>query len=84
MPLLQTDQGARMLYLKQPTQTERILNFFRLPVAFLLSVLVTVTLFYLMQSLIDSGEKALTEGKTGQIVDFIRVKEEIVGSQMLI
>ena len=54
-----------------------MLNFLRLPVAFLLSVLVTVMLFYLMQFLIDSGEKALTEGKAGQIVDFTRVKEEL-------
>jgi protein TonB len=64
-----------MLYFKQPTQAERTLNFFRLPAAFLLSVLVTAMLFYLMQFLIDSGEKALTEGKAGQIVDFTRVKE---------
>jgi protein TonB len=78
MPLFLTDQGARMLYLKQPTQTERMLNFFRLPVAFMLSVLVTLMLFYLMQSLIDSGEKALTEGKAGQIVDFTRIKEELI------
>jgi protein TonB len=77
MPLFLTGQGARMLYLKQPTQVERTLNFIRLPVAFLLSVLVTVMLFYLMQFLIDSGEKALTEGKAGQIVDFTRVKEAL-------
>jgi protein TonB len=75
MPRFLTGQGARMLYVKQTTLVERILNFFRLPVAFLLSVLVTVMLFYLMQFLIDSGEKALTEGKAGQIVDFTRVKE---------
>ena len=67
-----------MLYLKQATQSERILNFFRLPVAFLLSVLVTVMLFYLMQALIDSGEKALTESKSGHIVDFTRVQQELV------
>ena len=30
-----------------------------------------------MQFLIDSGEKALTEGKAGQIVDFTRVKETL-------
>ena len=76
MPLSSMDQGARMLYLKQATRTERMLNFFRLPVAFLLSVIVTVMLFYFMQALIDSGEKALTEDKAGQIVDFTRVKEE--------
>ena len=77
MPLFLTGQGAHMLYLKQLTPAERMLSFFRLPIAFLLSVLVTVMLFYLMQFLIDSGERALTEGKSGQIVDFTRVKESL-------
>lgn len=66
-----------MLYLHQPTQNERILNFFRLPIALFLSFLITLMLFYLMQSLIDSGENALTESKMGQIVDFTRIKDEI-------
>lgn len=65
-----------MLYVRQETQTEELLNILRLPVAMLLSVLMTVMLFYLMQYLIDSGEKALSEGQPGQIVDFTRVREE--------
>lgn len=67
-----------MLYFHQETQPQRMLNFLRLPVAILSAVAMTLMLFYLMQFLIDSGEKALTEGKAGQIVDFTRVKEELL------
>lgn len=37
---------------------------------------VTAGLFYLMSSLIASGENPLTEDTVGRIVDFVRVKEE--------
>jgi len=39
-------------------------------------VFVTLLLFYIMQSLISSGEKALTDDKGLSLVDFVRVKDE--------
>lgn len=38
-------------------------------------VIVTIALFYLMQSLIDSADRELSEDKIGRIVDIVRVKE---------
>ncbi len=67
-----------MLYMQQETPKDRVLNILRFPLALLFAVTITVMLFYLMQSLIDSGEKALTESKSGQIVDFLRIKEDMV------
>jgi protein TonB len=54
----------------------RWLAFLKLPVVALSGVLVTISLLYLMQYLIDSGEKAITEDSNLRIVDFVRTKEE--------
>ena len=54
----------------------RSLQLLRLPVACSLGVVTTVLLLYLMQSLIDSGEKAFTDLNSGTIVDFVRLKED--------
>lgn len=52
------------------------LRVIKLPVITLSGVLVTVFLLYLMQYLIDSGEKAITDEGNVRIVDFVRTKEE--------
>ena len=51
----------------------------RLLVALVLSAGITLALFYLMQSLIASGNKALTDPPKGSVLDYVRVpKEETV------
>lgn len=51
----------------------------RFIIALLLSAVVTLGLFYLMQSLIKAGGSALTEPPQGSVLDFVRVpKEETV------
>ena len=67
-----------MLLYHAETLSGRLLNILRMPVAALLAILVTTLLFYLMQSLIDSGEKVITEDNLGNIVEFTRIKEEQV------
>lgn len=48
----------------------------RLVVAILLAAFVTLALFFLMQSLIQSGGSALTDAPKGSVLDFVRVKKE--------
>ena len=48
----------------------------RLVVAVLLAAFVTLGLFFLMQSLIQSGGSALTDAPKGSVLDFVRVKKE--------
>ena len=51
----------------------------RILIALLLSAGITMVLFYLMQSLIESGGSALTDPPKGRVLDFVRVpKEEAV------
>lgn len=42
----------------------------------IVGVIVTLALFYLMQYLIQSSNSALTEDKIGNLVDFVRVKQD--------
>ncbi|MER2494206.1 energy transducer TonB [Catenovulum sediminis] len=49
---------------------------FRYLIAIVLSVVTTFFIFYGMQSLIQSGEGALTEPPRGSVLDFVRVKKE--------
>ncbi len=48
----------------------------RLVIALLLAGAVTLGLFFLMQSLIQSGGSALTDAPKGSVLDFVRVKKE--------
>jgi protein TonB len=48
----------------------------RLIIAILLAAVVTLGLFFLMQSLIQSGGSALTDAPKGSVLDFVRVKKE--------
>jgi protein TonB len=48
----------------------------RLTIAILLAAVVTLGLFFLMQSLIQSGGSALTDAPKGSVLDFVRVKKE--------
>lgn len=48
----------------------------RVFVATLLAAVVTLGLFFLMQSLIQSGGSALTDAPKGSVLDFVRVKKE--------
>lgn len=50
----------------------------RLAIAILLAAIVTLALFFLMQSLIQSGGSALTDAPKGSVLDFVRVKQEEV------
>lgn len=48
----------------------------RFGLSFIVGACVTVLLFYIMQALIATGESVLTEDKVGNLVDFVRVKEQ--------
>lgn len=48
----------------------------RILIALVLSLGITLVLFYVMQSLIKSGGSALTEPPRGSVLDFVRVKKE--------
>lgn len=49
---------------------------FRIFVALVLAACITLGLFFLMQSLIQSGGSALTEPPRGNVLDFVRVKQD--------
>ena len=48
----------------------------RILIAFAFSAVVTLGLFFLMQSLIISGGSALTEPPKGSVLDFVRIKQD--------
>jgi protein TonB len=48
----------------------------RFLIAMLLAAVVTLGLFFLMQSLIKSGGSALTDAPKGSVLDFVRVKKD--------
>lgn len=48
----------------------------RILIALVLSLGITLALFYVMQSLIKSGDSALTDPPRGSVLDFVRVKKE--------
>ena len=48
----------------------------RLSLSVVAGIIVTLALFYLMQFLIQSADSALTEGDIGNLVDFVRVKQD--------
>jgi len=48
----------------------------RILIALVLSLGITLALFYVMQSLIKSGGSALTDPPRGSVLDFVRVKKE--------
>jgi protein TonB len=49
---------------------------FRIVVALVLAAIITLGLFFLMQSLIQSGGSALTDPPRGSVLDFVRVKQD--------
>lgn len=49
---------------------------FRLLIALVLSAVVTLGLFFLMQSLIDSAGDGMTDAPKGKVLDFVRVPKE--------
>lgn len=48
----------------------------RVLIALILSAGITLVLFYIMQSLIESGGSALTDPPRGNVLDFVRVPEQ--------
>ncbi len=48
----------------------------RLVLATLFAAVITLGLFFLMQSLIQSGGSALTDAPKGSVLDFVRVKKD--------
>ncbi len=48
----------------------------RLSASVIVGIIVTLALFYLMQALIAGAGSALTESEIGNLVDFVRVKQE--------
>lgn len=48
----------------------------RLSLSSVVGVIVTLALFYLMQALIQGADSALTDDPIGNLVDFVRVKQE--------
>lgn len=47
----------------------------RFSLSLILGLIVTVSLFYLMQSLIAHGRSAMTKNRSERLVDFVRVKQ---------
>lgn len=39
------------------------------------AAITTFAIFFVMQSLVDSGESAMTDGPEGRVIDFVRVQE---------
>ena len=50
--------------------------FIRLGLSTIVGVVMTLGLFYLMQYLIQGADSALTDDKIGNLVDFVRVKQD--------
>ena len=48
----------------------------RLGLSVMAGALVTLALFYLMQALIQGADSAFTEDKIGNLVDFVRIKQD--------
>jgi len=48
----------------------------RFSLSALVGVVVTLALFYLMQALIQGADSAITDDKIGNLVDFVRVKQD--------
>lgn len=48
----------------------------RISLSMIVGVVVTLALFWLMQFLIQSSDNALTDDKIGNLVDFVRVKQD--------
>lgn len=48
----------------------------RLSLSVIAGIIVTLALFYLMQALISGADSALSEDKIGNLVDFVRVKQD--------
>lgn len=48
----------------------------RMAVGLVLAVMVTLSLFWLMQYLIDTADRSLNEDTAGSLVDFVRVKRD--------
>lgn len=48
----------------------------RFSLSVVVGVIVTLALFYLMQALIQGADSALSEDKIGNLVDFVRVKQD--------
>ncbi|MFT7131620.1 MAG: protein TonB [Cyclobacteriaceae bacterium] len=48
----------------------------RVGLSMIVGVFVTLALFYLMQALISGADSALSEDKTGNLVDFVRLKQD--------
>ena len=44
--------------------------------AIILGVIISLSLFFLMQALIDSGEQDYSDSNEGQIMEFIRIKDD--------
>ena len=44
--------------------------------AMILGVIISLSLFFLMQALIDSGEQDYRASNEGQIMEFIRIKDD--------
>ncbi len=53
-----------------------IQNDSRFLVSLLLGVAVTLVLFFIMQALIDSGDQAYRSDSDGQIMEFVRIKDD--------
>ena len=56
----------------------------RFLIAFVVSLAITLGLFFLMQSLIKMGGSALTEPPKGSVLDFVRIKPDEQVQQKLL
>ncbi len=51
-------------------------NFLRLLLGGLIAVVVTFALYWLMAELVAAGRQALSDGPSGKIIDFVRIKRD--------
>ncbi len=77
MSLCNRGDGFTMPHMTfQDSTKDLVLRILKYPVILVCGLTVTLSLLYLMQSLIDGGEKALKETNNLRIVEFTRIKAE--------
>ena len=63
-----------MTTINQTLAQNQATNLVRMAIGFVTALVVTLSLFWLMQYLIETADRSLNEDKAGNLVDFVRVK----------
>ncbi|MCF6263748.1 MAG: energy transducer TonB [Xanthomonadales bacterium] len=62
--------------INQKLSSDQSGGLFRVGIGLVLAAFVTLSLFWLMQSLIDTADRSLNEQTAGNVLDFVRVKRD--------